>query len=70
MHTTQAATTDPATRPARGLSMETWLYVAVAVLLAGVIAATVTFGAVGLAMCALALVPVCYTMILLITLGS
>ncbi|MDO6586107.1 hypothetical protein Q4543_11285 [Salipiger sp. 1_MG-2023] len=65
-------TTDlqPTVTAKAGLSLETGLYLFVAVFLAVVIAATVTFGAVGLAMCALACVPVCYAMILLITVGK
>lgn len=70
MSTPQAPATEFTTPRKSGLSVEAWLYIFVAVLLVVVILATVTFGAVGLAMCALALVPVCYAVILLITLGS
>ncbi|MBU2960193.1 hypothetical protein KO516_04965 [Citreicella sp. C3M06] len=65
-------TTDlqPTVTAKSGLSLETGLYLFVAVFLAVVIAATVTFGAVGLAMSALSCVPVCYAMILLITVGK
>ena len=53
-----------------GLSLEAKLYAGIVLFLALVIAATVTWGAVGLAMSALACVPVCYGAILLITIGK
>lgn len=53
-----------------GPSLEAKLYAGIALFLALVIAATVTWGAVGLAMSALACVPVCYGAILLITIGK
>ena len=61
--------TAPEARSA-GLSLEAKLYAGVAVFLALVVAATVTWGAAGLAMSALACVPVCYAAILLITIGK
>ncbi|MBY6004327.1 hypothetical protein KUV62_10430 [Salipiger bermudensis] len=53
-----------------GISIEAKLFAGVAVFLALVITATVIWGAAGLAMSALACVPVCYAAILLITVGK
>lgn len=69
--TNAADTALPASKPrSGGISIEARLYAGVAVFLALVIAATVIWGPVGLAMSALACVPVCYAAILLITIGK
>ncbi|ANT62058.1 hypothetical protein AYJ57_16600 [Salipiger sp. CCB-MM3] len=67
--TTQADHADhaPATRESRG---EAVLFLVAALLLVIGAINTVAFGPVGLAMTALALVPVCYFMILWITVGK
>ncbi|EEX14354.1 hypothetical protein CSE45_0655 [Citreicella sp. SE45] len=70
MSMNEATAADLAPATARGLSVEARIWIGLAVFIAVVAAATVTWGAVGLAMCALACVPVCYAMILLITVGK
>ncbi|MCR8550715.1 hypothetical protein M4578_23060 [Salipiger sp. P9] len=70
MSMNEATTTDLATERSGGMSIEAKIFAGLAVFLAVVIAATVTWGPVGLAMCALACVPVCYAAIILITIGK
>ncbi|MFC4732890.1 hypothetical protein [Salipiger abyssi] len=70
MSMNEATATDLPAERSKSVSVEAKIFAGLAVFLAVVIAATVTWGAVGLAMSALACVPVCYAAILLITIGK